>query len=142
MQQHRESVRQRARSYCVLMLVLLLISIAYFALQKWAALFLLACYGGTLISLVLCDTVCRFTMYGTDLMMLLNIILRGVCIYYVTISVTDIVCIDLFLKIVTNYTNMALVISDLVLLRTNTYIAFFINVPVFFISAGINGQER
>lgn len=75
-------------------------------------------------------------------MMLLNIILRGVCIYYVTISVTDIVCIDLFLKIVTNYTNMALVISDLVLLRTNTYIAFFINVPVFFISAGINGQER
>jgi len=81
-------------------------------------------------------------MYGTDLMMLLNIILRGVCIYYVTISVIDIVCIDLFLKIVTNYTNMALVISDLVLLRTNTYIAFFINVPVFFISAGINGQER
>jgi len=142
MKQHRDSVRQRARSYCVLLLALLLISTAYFAIQKQVAYFLLACYGATLISLFLCDFVCRFSMYGTDMMMLLNVILRGVAIYAVTQPVAGIECIEPIFKLVTYYMSTLLTVCDLLLLRTNTYIAFFINIPVFFISASLNGQER
>ena len=126
----------------VLLLALLLLSPAYFALQKQAAYFLLACYGGTLISLLLCDFVCRFTMYGTDLVMLLNIVLRGIAIYSVSLPVTSITCIEPFFKVVTYYLSPILTISDLVLLRTNTYIAFFVNIPIYFIISGLNGQAR
>lgn len=102
------------------MLVLLLVSAFYLALSKEAAYHLLACYSATLVSLFLCEIVCRFTMYGTDLMMLLNIVLRGVAIYSVTIPVSGITCVEPFFKVVTYYINPLVTLSDFIILRTNT----------------------
>ena len=139
-EQNREVVYQRAKFNLAYLGVLLLFSPLYLLVDRPSFFAVILIWLATFLILGITTTISKFRRVGTELILPMNILVRGLVMNFIMKQQKNLPCHSMLLEFTRRYIVHFFTISDLIVFRTNIFSVLFVAMPIFVIISGLNSH--
>ena len=139
-EQNREVVYQRAKFNLAYLGVLLLFSPLYLLVDRPSFFAVILIWLATFLILGITTTISKFRRVGTELILPMNILVRGLVMNFIMKQQKNLPCHSMLLEFTRRYIVHFFTISDLIVFRTNIFSVMLLSLPLFVIISGLNSH--